>query len=172
MMGPYMKPMAVNLPLTMIMSLVVAFTVTPWMSYHVLKGEYGKHEEKEFVLEETKTYRIYRKILEPFLTRRPLAWGLILVVVLLLLISMAMPALNLVPLKMLPFDNKNEFQLVIDLPEGATLEQTDAVARDLEDYLTNGQRGDRFRGLCRYRQRRRFQRHGPSLLHAPGAEPR
>ncbi len=135
MMGPYMKPMAVNLPLTMIMSLVVAFTVTPWMSYHILKGEYGKHEEKEFVLEETKTYRIYRRILEPFLTRRPLAWGLILVVVVLLLISMAMPALNLVPLKMLPFDNKNEFQLVIDLPEGATLEQTDAVARDLEDYL-------------------------------------
>jgi multidrug efflux pump subunit AcrB len=135
MMGPYMKPMAVNLPLTMLMSLLVAFTVTPWMSYHVLKGEYGKAKEKEFVLEETRTYRAYRRILGPFLNSQPRAWLLMLVVVVLLLISIAMPALNLVPLKMLPFDNKNEFQLVVDLPEGATLEQTDATIRDLEDYL-------------------------------------
>ena len=135
MMGPYMRPMAVNLPLTMVMSLLVAFTVTPWMSYHILKGEYGKGEEETFVLENTRTYRIYRKILLPFIEHRTLAWLLMLVVVVLLLISMAMPALNLVPLKMLPFDNKNEFQLVIDMPEGASLEDTDAAVRDLEDYL-------------------------------------
>jgi len=135
MMGPYMRPMAVNLPLTMIMSLLVAFTVTPWMSYHVLKGEYGKSEEAEFVLEETRTYRVYKRILNPFLTSRLKAWILLAGVFLLLLISVAMPALNLVPLKMLPFDNKNEFQLIVDLPEGATLEQTDAVVRELEAYL-------------------------------------
>ncbi len=135
MMGPYMRPMAVNLPLTMVMSLLVAFTVTPWMTYHVLKGEYGKGEEEDFVLEKTKTYRIYRKLLMPFIKHRGLAWLLMLVVVALFLISVAMPALNLVPLKMLPFDNKNEFQLVIDMPEGVSLEETDAVARDLEDYL-------------------------------------
>lgn len=135
MMGPYMRPMAVNLPLTMIMSLLVAFTVTPWMTYHVLKGEYGKVEEQAFVLEETRTYRVYRRILSPFLNSRPLAWLLIAGVILLLLLSAALPALNLVPLKMLPFDNKNEFQLVIDLPEGSTLEETDAVVRDLEGFL-------------------------------------
>ena len=135
MMGPYMRPMAVNLPLTMLMSLLVAFTVTPWMTYHVLKGEYGKVEEGAFVLEETRTYKVYRKLLMPFIKHRGYAWLLIGGVVVLLLISMAMPALNLVPLKMLPFDNKNEFQLVLDLPEGATLEETDAAARDLEDYL-------------------------------------
>ncbi len=135
MMGPYMRPMAVNLPLTMVMSLLVAFTVTPWMTYHVLKGEYGKGEEETFVLENTRTYRIYRKLLMPFIEHRGLAWLLILVVVAMFLVSVAMPALNLVPLKMLPFDNKNEFQLVIDMPEGVSLEETDAVTRDLEDYL-------------------------------------
>lgn len=134
MMGPYMRPMAINLPLTMLMSLLVAFTVTPWMSYHVLRSQYGK-EEKEFVLEETRTYKMYRRLLLPFLESRNKAWLLILVVLLLFVGSLALPALNLVPLKMLPFDNKNEFQLVVDLPEGATLEQTDAVVRDLEDYL-------------------------------------
>ncbi len=135
MMGPYMRPMAINLPLTMLMSLLVAFTVTPWMTFHVLKGEYDKLEEETFVLEKTRTYRIYRWLLEPFLQSRLKAWLLLGGVILLLLVSMAMPVLNLVPLKMLPFDNKNEFQLVIDLPEGATLEQTDAVARDLEGFL-------------------------------------
>jgi len=134
MMGPYMRPMAINLPLTMVMSLLVAFTVTPWMSYHVLKGEYGK-EEKEFVLEETLIYRAYRRTLMPFLRSRRNAWLLMLMVVVLLLGSMAMPAFNLVPLKMLPFDNKNEFQLVLDLPEGTTLEETDAAVRAFEDYL-------------------------------------
>ncbi|WP_432823831.1 efflux RND transporter permease subunit, partial [Trichloromonas sp.] len=134
MMGPYMRPMAINLPLTMVMSLLVAFTVTPWMSYHVLKKEYGK-EEKEFILEETRTYKVYRRLLLPFLQSRTKAWSLVLLVVLLLLGSMAMPVLNLVPMKMLPFDNKNEFQLVVDLPEGTSLEQTDAAVRALEDYL-------------------------------------
>ena len=134
MMGPYMKPMAINVPLTMVMSLLVAFTVTPWMTYHVLKGEYGKHEE-EYVLEESRIYLNYRRIMEPLLDSPKLAWLTVGTVVVLLLISVAMPALNLVPMKMLPFDNKNEFQLVVDLPEGATLEQTDRAVRALEDYL-------------------------------------
>jgi len=134
MMGPYMRPMAINLPLTMLMSLLVAFTVTPWMTYHILKGEYGKSEH-EFVLEESRIYRGYRRVVEPFLDSRKKAWLLVAAVVVLLLGSMAMPALNLVPMKMLPFDNKNEFQLVVDLPEGSSLESTDRVVRELEDYL-------------------------------------
>jgi len=134
MMGPYMRPMAINVPLTMVMSLLVAFTITPWMTYHVLKGEYGK-EEKEFILEESRTYRLYRRVLGPLIGSRRKSWLLVGGVVLLLLGSMAMPLLNLVPMKMLPFDNKNEFQLVIDMPEGTTLETTDAAVRALEDYL-------------------------------------
>ena len=134
MMGPYMRPMAINVPLTMVMSLLVAFTVTPWMTYHVLKGEYGKQEE-DYVLEESRIYLTYRRIMEPLLDSPKLAWLTVGTVVVLLLVSMAMPALNLVPMKMLPFDNKNEFQLVIDLPEGATLEETDRAVRAMEDYL-------------------------------------
>lgn len=135
MMGPYMRPMAINLPLSMLMSLLVAFTVTPWMSYHVLKGQYGKCGEEEFVLEESRVYRLYRRLLSPFLDSRRKAWLLIAGVLLLFGFAMALPVLNLVPMKMLPFDNKNEFQLVVDLPEGSTLEATDRAVRALEDYL-------------------------------------
>jgi multidrug efflux pump subunit AcrB len=135
MMGPYMRPMAINLPLTMLMSLLVAFTITPWMSYHVLKGEYGKGGHGEFVLEESRTYRVYRRLLDPFLASRGKAWLLVGTVIVLLFGSMALPALGLVPMKMLPFDNKNEFQLVVDLDEGSTLEETDRTVRALEDYL-------------------------------------
>jgi multidrug efflux pump subunit AcrB len=134
MMGPYMRPMAINVPLSMLMSLLVSFTITPWMSYHLLKGEFGK-EEKEFILHEAKHYQIYKRILQPFLDSRGKAWLLIGGVVVVLLGSMAMPVLNLVPMKMLPFDNKNEFQLVVDMPEGTPLEKTDAAVRALEDYL-------------------------------------
>ncbi|MBE0574797.1 MAG: efflux RND transporter permease subunit [Desulfuromonadales bacterium] len=135
MMGPYMRPMAINLPLAMIMSLLVSFTITPWMSYHILKVQYGKGGHEEFVLEKSRTYKIYRKLLDPFLASRRKAWLLVGVVLVLLVGSMAMPVLGLVPMKMLPFDNKNEFQLVVDLPEGSTLEETDQAVRALEDYL-------------------------------------
>ncbi len=134
MMGPYMRPMAVNVPLTMVMSLVVAFTVTPWMTYRLLRSQYGKGKEEE-AIEESRFYRLYRKILGPFLASRKKAWLLMGVVVGLLIASMLLPVFGLVPLKMLPFDNKNEFQLVIDMPEGTPLEKTDAVVRALEDYL-------------------------------------
>jgi multidrug efflux pump subunit AcrB len=135
MMGPYMRPMAINLPLAMAMSLLVSFTITPWMSYHVLKGQYGKESQKEFILDQSRTYQLYRKLLDPFLASRVKAWTLLCVVFVMLIVSMALPILGLVPMKMLPFDNKNEFQLVVDLPEGSTLEETDQVVRALEDYL-------------------------------------
>jgi multidrug efflux pump subunit AcrB len=126
--------MAINVPLTMVMSLLVAFTVTPWMTYHILKGQYGKGGH-DYVLQESAVYRIYKKVLTPFLQSRTKAWLLVGGVVLLLLGSMALPLTGLVPLKMLPFDNKNEFQLVLDLPEGTTLETTDRAVRALEDFL-------------------------------------
>jgi multidrug efflux pump subunit AcrB len=134
MMGPYMMPMAVNVPLTMAMSLLVAFTVTPWMTYHVLKGEYDKPQKKEEG--ETRLQRFYRKLLLLFLESRRKSWMLVAAVVVLLVVSMLLPVFNLVPLKMLPFDNKNEFQLMVDMPEGTTLEETDAAVRALEDYLS------------------------------------
>ncbi|HPA74145.1 MAG TPA: efflux RND transporter permease subunit, partial [Spirochaetota bacterium] len=136
MMGPYMRPMALNVPMTMLMSMVVAFTITPWLSYHFLKGRYGTvddHGEK-FDLRDSMLYRIYARVLGPFLSSRFLSWLLVLLVLLLLVGSGLLGVLR-VPLKMLPFDNKNEFQLVLDLPEGTTLETTDTATRAFEDYL-------------------------------------
>ncbi len=134
MMGPYMRPMALNVPVAMLMSMVVAFTVTPWLSYHALKSQYGKQEEP-FVLERSLTYKIYRALVSPFVDHRWLAWLLILATAGLFVASSLLAVTGRVPLKMLPFDNKNECQVVVDMPEGATLEETEAVLEDLAAYL-------------------------------------
>jgi multidrug efflux pump subunit AcrB len=135
MMGPYMRPMPLNVPLAMLMSLFIAFTVTPWATYHLLKKEYGK-EEKPFVLEETWIYRTYTRILTPLLESRRKTYLFLLVVVLLLIISVALPVLGLVPLKMLPFDNKNDFLVVANQPNDTPLEATENSLRDFGRYLT------------------------------------
>jgi multidrug efflux pump subunit AcrB len=133
MMGPYMRPMALNVPLTMLMSMIVAFTITPWLSFGMLRRGVER-EERPFDLKSSPVYRLYRAIIEPLLDSRRLAWGLIALAAALFALSVAMAPLA-VPLKMLPFDNKNEFQLVVDLPEGTPLERTDAVVRDIEAFL-------------------------------------
>ena len=134
MMGPYMAPMAFNVPVAMLMSLLVAFTVTPWASYHLLKAEYGKPGEKPYDIHDSPVYRWYRRALGPLIAHPWRARAFLGVVALLFLLSCLLVVFG-IPLKLLPFDNKNELQLIIDMPRGTTLEETDAVARDLEDYL-------------------------------------
>ncbi|MFO0936814.1 MAG: efflux RND transporter permease subunit [Gemmataceae bacterium] len=135
MMGPYMRPMALNVPVAMFMSMVVAFTVTPWLSYQVLKGVYEKGGHEPIDPHTTLTFRVYRAVLSPFLNSKLAAWSLIGFTLLLLLASMLLPAFGMVPLKMLPFDNKNEFQVLVDLPEGTSIESTDAVLKELSDHV-------------------------------------
>ena len=141
MMGPYMAPMALNVPVTMIMSMVVAFTITPWLAFHVLKKTVkggqagGGHDPSPDDIKRSLTYRIFEPLMAPMLHRRWVAWAFLGFVGLLMLGASLMPMLRLVPLKMLPFDNKNELQLVIDLPRGSSLEQADAVVRDFEQHL-------------------------------------
>jgi multidrug efflux pump subunit AcrB len=134
MMGPYMRPMALNVPIAMIMSLVIAFTVTPWTSYHALKKEYDK-EEKPYDFRSGGVYRTYRRIITPFLEDRRKSYYFLGGIVAALVLSMLLLVVKLVPVKMLPFDNKNEFLLLVDMPEGTTLEGTDKVVTDLERYL-------------------------------------
>jgi multidrug efflux pump subunit AcrB len=131
MMGPYMRPMAFNVPLAMAMSMVVAFTITPWLSYVALRNHARRRTVEAADERESPFERLYAAVLVPFLGDRRRAWRLLGAVALLLLGSFALAALRWVPLKMLPFDNKNELQLVVDLPEGTTLERTDAVLRRL-----------------------------------------
>lgn len=131
MMGPYMQPMALNVPLAMLMSLVVAFVITPWMSYYVLRRGAERGEGEAWVLERSTIYRIYRAVLAPLLASRRRGIGLLAGTALLFVLALGLGAWRMVPLKMLPFDNKNEFQIVLDMPEGTTLERTDAAARAL-----------------------------------------
>ncbi|HRT04568.1 MAG TPA: efflux RND transporter permease subunit [Kiritimatiellia bacterium] len=133
MMGPYMAPMALNVPLTMLSSLLVALAITPWVSSKLLKE--APAEAAAYDVTATGTYRFYRRVMAPFVSSRGRSGVLLLAVGGLFGFAVFLALSGRVPLKMLPFDNKNELQIVVDLPEGATLEATDAVVREIEDYL-------------------------------------
>ncbi|MBU4277463.1 MAG: efflux RND transporter permease subunit [Proteobacteria bacterium] len=141
MMGPYMAPMAANVPLTVTFSTLWALTVVPWLSYHLLKRlapsgpGAGKEPAPPKDVTSPTLRRAYGAVVRPFLQRRSLRWAMGLGIVVALMASVSLVALRLVPVKMLPFDNKNEFQLVLDLPEGTTLEGTDRAVRAFESYL-------------------------------------
>lgn len=145
MMGPYMSPMPIGASIAMIFSLLVALTLTPYFGYLFLrykgkkKGETDEEiEEKEegADLHETKIYKIYSAITTPFLESRKKRWTFMIILTVVLLGSLVLFYTKSVPVKMLPFDNKNEFQVVIDMPEGTTLERTSAVAKELAIYVS------------------------------------
>jgi multidrug efflux pump subunit AcrB len=136
MMGPYMGPMAINVPLTVTLSTVVAFAVTPWMAMVALrKMNLEAHDSEGFDITKRPLYRLCNRLLRPILQTRTRSVAVIGGVFALLLLSSLLPLLRLVPLKMLPYDNKNEFQITIDMPEGTPLAQTDAVARTIARQL-------------------------------------
>lgn len=122
MMGPYMAPMAFNVPVSVITSTVVAFLVTPWLAKLFLRG--ARPATMPDVVART-----YRRVVSPMLSSRLRAKQLLSVVLVLFLIASLLPVLRLVPLKLLPFDNKSEIQILIDMPESASLESTAAEAR-------------------------------------------
>jgi multidrug efflux pump subunit AcrB len=133
MMGPYMRPMALSVPLTMLMSMVVAFAITPWLANKLLK-ETGTDQES-FDIKQTGVYRFYTSVMRPLVASRGKSIVVLLVVAVLFLLSLLLAAVGWVPLKMLPFDNKNEFQIIVDMPEDTTLETTAAVCREVEALL-------------------------------------
>jgi multidrug efflux pump subunit AcrB len=156
MMGPYMAPMAANVPLTVAFSTLAAVTVVPWLAFKLMKhlakepvGEAesgGGADSKSGADAPTKSKKhkdptpkwlrnMYRASLAPFLKNRRTAYFLVLLTFGLFVGASILPLFGKVPLKMLPFDNKNELQLVIDLPEGTSLERTDNVTRRFEDHL-------------------------------------
>ncbi|MFZ5841948.1 MAG: efflux RND transporter permease subunit [Pseudomonadota bacterium] len=141
LMGPYMAPIPINASMGMLISLAIAFVLTPWLARRWLgasqssHNNHGSHDSEESA---GKLQRLFRRIFTPLLhpqtgskARRKLLAG----VGLLIVISLALPMLQAVVMKMLPFDNKSEFQVVIDMPEGTPVEQTAAVLHALGDYL-------------------------------------
>jgi multidrug efflux pump subunit AcrB len=135
MMGPYMAPMALNVPLTMLSSMLVSFAITPWLASKLLKPPPPGGAETAPDIRASPTYRVYRRLVAPLIESRRKARLMLAATAVLFVLSAGLALTGLVPLKMLPYDNKNEFQVVIDLPEYATLEATDGVARRVEDFL-------------------------------------
>jgi multidrug efflux pump subunit AcrB/nucleotide-binding universal stress UspA family protein len=128
MMGPYMRPIPIGASAAMIFSMLVAFIVTPWASLKLLKRGASSHESHG---KEGYTTRLYRKVMKRIIVEPVWRYSFLAGVVVLLLGAGSLVLLKAVKVKMLPFDNKSEFQVIIDMPEGSTLEQTTAVAREL-----------------------------------------
>jgi multidrug efflux pump subunit AcrB len=130
LMGPYMRPIPVGASAAMIFSLLVAFIVTPWASLRLLRREKGGDHG-----EESWTTRLYRRAMTPLIHKPLWRYGFLLLVVLLLLGAMSLLAVKFVRVKMLPFDNKSEFQVIVDMPEGTTLEETAALTREIGEVI-------------------------------------
>jgi len=130
LMGPYMRPIPIGSSFAMLFSLGVAFVVTPWASLRLLKGKQEQQEEKESALT-----RLYRKVMDPLIHHTLWRWGFLVGIVVLLLLALSMFGFKSVMVKMLPFDNKNEFQVIIDMDEGTPLEKTARVTREIAEYL-------------------------------------
>ena len=125
LMGPYMRPIPIGASAAMVFSLMVAFVVTPWAAVRILKHS-GGHTQGE---REDLVTRIYRRVMGTLLHRPAWRWTFLLGVVVLLLGSVSLFYIGFVKVKMLPFDNKSEFQVIIDMPNGTTLEQTEGWRR-------------------------------------------
>ena len=135
LMGPYMRPIPVGASAAMVFSLLIAFTVTPWAAIRILRKpgvqtEADTGHDPDHAPDDWFT-RLYHRIMDPLLTHARWRLGFFAVIVLLLVGACSMVVLGGVKVKMLPFDNKSEFQIILDLPEGSTLEQTARVAAEM-----------------------------------------
>ncbi len=133
LMGPYMRPIPVGASAAMLFSLIVAFVVSPWAALRLLRhyasGDGHQHESEGW------TTRFYRRVMNPLIENARRRWLFLASMVVLLLLACSLVAFKLVKVKMLPFDNKSEFQVMVDMPNGTTLEQTTRVAQELGQYL-------------------------------------
>jgi multidrug efflux pump subunit AcrB len=130
LMGPYMRPIPIGASLAMLFSLFIAFIISPWAALRMLANAKAGHGESAEG-QEGWTTRFYRRLMMPLLIDARKRTVFLVGVVLLLLSVFTLPLLKIVRVKMLPFDNKSEFQVIIDMPEGTTLEQTTRVAREV-----------------------------------------
>jgi multidrug efflux pump subunit AcrB len=135
LMGPYMSPIPINASMGMLISLVVAYVVTPWLTYKVLKNVDFSHHHGEAV--PPWMARLFDRSVGGFLgNQRGKRRALFISILLLILVAVSLAAFKLVVLKMLPFDNKSEFQIVVDMPEGTPLEQTKRVLNEVSAVVT------------------------------------
>ena len=133
LMGPYMRPIPIGASAAMFWSLLIAFVVTPWAARRMLAGEVKRHHgEGE---KESKFTLLYRQWMGHLIHDPKWRWAFMAAIVVMLLGSFALVPIGFVKVKMLPFDNKSEFQVILNMPEESSLEQTAAVAREMADAL-------------------------------------
>jgi multidrug efflux pump subunit AcrB len=138
LMGPYMSPIPINASMGMLLSLAIAFVVTPWLARLWMKASHGAGGHAAPTGLAAKLAPLFERVFGPLL--HPKAGGrnrklLGLGIAGLIALSVLLPVVGLVQLKMLPFDNKSEFQVVVDMPAGTPVEDTAAVLRELGAYL-------------------------------------
>lgn len=134
LMGPYMSPIAIGATVAMILSLIISLIVTPWLGYRLLRSarvQSGGKSGKGYILEETIIYKFYNKTMRPLMESTWKRWVFLLGTTAVLFATLILFYVRWVEVKMLPFDNKNEVQVIIDMPEGTTLERTEAVAQEV-----------------------------------------
>ncbi len=143
LMGPYMSPIPINASFGMLISLAVAFIITPWLTYKVLRGVEHKHaahgHDKGGEAKVSFSTKFFNAVLRPFLRQKKGRFPrffLSVMMIVLIIASVSLVGIKLVVLKMLPFDNKSEFQVVVDMPEGTSVEQTAQVLNELSEYLS------------------------------------
>ncbi|UOY08484.1 efflux RND transporter permease subunit [Muricauda sp. SCSIO 64092] len=138
LMGPYMSPMPIGASIAMLLSLFVALTITPYLGYLFLREKDRKKSEEATVqIQDTVIFKTYERLQRPLIENRKKRGLFIGVTVILLLASVGLFFTKSVAVKMLPFDNKNEFQVIIDMPEGTTLERTAVVTKEIASYLAS-----------------------------------
>jgi len=132
LMGPYMRPIPIGASAAMLFSLIIAFTVTPWAATHILKrkGGHGSNTNHDEIPDDFFT-RLYHWVMDPLLAHAGWRFIFFIVITALLAGSASMVALGQVKVKMLPFDNKSEFQVILNMPEGTPLERTSQVALEM-----------------------------------------
>ena len=137
MMGPYMAPMAFNVPISVMASTLVAFFVTPWLASKLLKVGQGDvvSQSSPGDKEESGLLKGYRRFISPLLNDRRKAKWILWLVLLLFIFAAILPVLRMVPLKLLPFDNKNEVQILVDMPESSSLERTAEMVRRISSQV-------------------------------------
>ena len=136
LMGPYMRPIPINASTAIALSALIAFTITPWAAYLLLKNV-QVHEE--YNVRKTFFWKLYTTVVVPLITSRVKKWAFYLSVLGLMAFSMWMLVAKLVVVKMLPYDNKSEVNIVIDMPEGTSLEETARVAKVIADEVIKKQ---------------------------------
>ncbi len=136
LMGPYMRPIPIGSSAAMLFSLLIAFTITPWAATHILKNKKSTKGSNKHDRPDDFFTRIYHRVMDPLLARPTFRIVFFISILVLLLASCSLVYFGLVQVKMLPFDNKSEFQVILDMEEGTTLEETSRVAMEMAEIIT------------------------------------